>query len=354
MGPSAGPSGTEVRQVLNPLKTLVLNVTLQCPLQCAHCCFSSDMFKGGCLSAADVELAITQASRTPALDTVCFVGGDPLLHPTLVADGIAFAASLGLKTSITTSAFWAKSPEKARSVLSDLRSAGLTDVTISYDDAHAAFVRESYIANAVAEARALGIKVRVAVVVETGSIITADSLRKSLGLEGDRSVKVYQTVANSTGRAAETAAGAIDRPVAHPDAYRGPCQSVLNTVEIDHEGGIRPCCGVLPHHDALAIGHIHGNGIGEAISAAAADPLFRWISLEGPVAILAQVTAEDETPLRREDFDGICTACDLLFGNAALLARVRAAAELRRERIGHIESLLMRVAQGQRDMVAAE
>ncbi|MBB4096810.1 radical SAM/SPASM domain-containing protein [Sphingomonas kyeonggiensis] len=330
--------------VQNPLKTLVLNVTLQCPLRCAHCCFSSDMFQGGCLSAADVALAITQAAQSPTLEIVCFVGGDPLLHPMLVADGIALAASLGLKTSITTSAFWAKSAEKARAVLAPLRAAGLTDLVISYDDAHAAFVREAYIANALAEARALDIVVRIAVVVETGSKITAASLRTSLGLDDVPSVKVYQTIANSTGRAAEHRNGEDPGTPIHPDAYRGPCQSILNTVEIDSEGGVRPCCGVLPHHDALRVGHIHGQGIVPAMQDAAADPLFRWISLEGPISILAKVTADDPEPIRAETFDGICTACDRLFGNPDLLDRVRAAAEQRRDWLDRTEMLLQRIS----------
>lgn len=352
MGLSVGAFDIAGDHVLNPLKKLVLNVTLQCPLRCAHCCYSSDMFQGGCLSPADVALAITQASQSPTLDTVCFVGGDPLLHPALVADGVALAASLGMKTSITTSAFWAKSPEKARAVLTRLRAAGLTDLVISYDDAHAAFVRESFIANAVAEARSLGIVVRVAVVVETGSKITAASLRTSLGLDDVPSVKVYQTVANSTGRAAEQQPGDTDRPPIHAEAFRGPCQSVLNTVEIDHEGGIRPCCGVLPHHDALRVGHIHGNGVVAAMKQAAADPLLRWISLEGPIAILAEITAKDEAPLLAEDFDGICTACDLLFGSPDLLARVRAAAEQRRDWLDHTEMLLQRISSAQAAGVA--
>ena len=54
---------------------LVLNVTLKCPLKCSHCCFSSDMFHGGHLSAADVHRCIQQAAQIPSMEIIHFVGG---------------------------------------------------------------------------------------------------------------------------------------------------------------------------------------------------------------------------------------------------------------------------------------
>ena len=133
---------------------LVVNVTLQCPLKCAHCCYSSDMFKAGHLPFEQVALAIAQAAEIGAFRAVHFVGGDPLLHPQLIADAIALASGLGLSTGITTSAFWAKSPEHAQQVIDKLCDAGLSEMTLSYDDAHAAFLGLRYIANAVAAAAA--------------------------------------------------------------------------------------------------------------------------------------------------------------------------------------------------------
>jgi hypothetical protein len=97
---------------------------------------------------------------------------------------------------------------------------------------------------------------------------------------------------------------------------------------------------VLPHYDSLKVGHIAKEGIEAAMQAAADDPLYRWIRLEGPVAILAAVTAADPVPMRVEDFDGICTACDRIFRSPELLARVREAAEARHGQIETCEILL--------------
>jgi len=263
-----------------------------------------------------------------------------MLHADIVADAVALAASLGLRAGITTSAFWAKSPARATAAVRQLRAAGLTEMTLSYDDPHAEFVPLNFIANAVAAARECGLLLRIAVVVEAGSKITAASLRADLGLQDEPGINIYETVANSTGRGDGTDEDTQAGRVHHASAYRGPCESVLHTVTVDHEGGIRPCCGVLPHYDSLKVGHIAKEGIEAAMQAAADDPLYRWIRLEGPVAILAAVTAADPVPMRVEDFDGICTACDRIFRSPELLARVREAAEARHGQIETCEILL--------------
>jgi hypothetical protein len=310
-------------------RSLVINVTLRCPLKCGHCCYSSDMFQGGHLSAEDAVAAISQAAQLSFFETVHFVGGDPLLHPDLLVEAMTHAKSLGLQCGITTSAFWAKSAAAAHDTLAKLQKAGLTEITLSYDDAHAEFVRLSFIKHAVAAARTLHLRLRVAVAVEPGCRITAESLRTDLGLDGDESVKIYPQLINSTGRA-DHGQDERDTRGRHADVYRGPCQSVLHTFQVDHEGGIRPCCGVLPHHEAMKIGHLRQGGLQEAVAKACADPLLKWISVFGPVNLLTDLTESDDQPLRAEDFDGICAACDRLFRSPELLARARQEAEMRR------------------------
>jgi uncharacterized radical SAM superfamily Fe-S cluster-containing enzyme len=88
--------GQQSRTVISP-RELVINVTLRCPLKCAHCCFSSDMFQHGHLSLDDTLLAIRQAAQVSGIEIVHFVGGDPFLHADIMAEACALARELGLR-----------------------------------------------------------------------------------------------------------------------------------------------------------------------------------------------------------------------------------------------------------------
>jgi hypothetical protein len=295
------------------------------------------MMQLGHLSVDDIKMAIAQAARLGTLEIVHLVGGDPFLHPEVMIDAITCAASHGLACGTTTSAFWAKTEAHALSVLGPMQAAGLTEITISYDDAHAVFVRPAFIANAVNTALRLKLKTRVAVVVEPGSRITAASLRVELGLSGNDNVNIYETAINSTGRAAEADQETQSGRAQQPGVYRGPCRSMLRNFTVDHEGRIRPCCGVLPHYEGLSVGTVAGAGVDAAIRTAYDDPLYKWVAFEGPVAILENVTSGDANPMRAGDFDGICTACDRIFSDPAMLARVRQRAHEESHRISLLE-----------------
>jgi hypothetical protein len=295
------------------------------------------MLQNGHLSGEDIRLAIAQAARLGALEIVHLVGGDPFLHPEVMIEAIECAATHGLRCGTTTSAFWAKTRDHALSVLRPMQAAGLTEITLSYDDAHAEFVRPAFIANAVQASLQLGLKTRVAVVVEPDCRITAASLRAELGLMENDRVKIYETSINSTGRAAAADEETQRERARQPGVYRGPCRSMLRNFTVDHEGRIRPCCGVLPHYDGLSVGTVGGAGVDAGVRAAYADPLYKWVAFEGPVAILENVTAGDAKPMRSEDFDGICTACDRIFSDPAMLARVRQRAIEEQSRIALLE-----------------
>ncbi len=339
--------GLIVQQPMRRLpQSLVINVTLQCPLKCAHCCYSSDMFQAGHLGLDDVRLAIDQAAAIPSFEIVHFVGGDPLLHPDILNDAIQHCARAGLQTGITTSAYWAKTPRRAQEVVQRLARSGLSELTLSYDDSHAVFIRPAYIAHAASAAMAADVPLRIAVTVEPEARITAASLRADLGLEDAPQVKIYETAINSTGRASETDAAALEDRRRNDAVYRGPCESILRTFQVDHDGRVRPCCGVLPHHDALCVGGLHDGGLAKAVADAGEDALFRWISLVGPVEILAEVTADDAEPLTPERFDGICSACDHMFRSPEMLSRVRAAADGGQETMALMERAMGALADG--------
>jgi hypothetical protein len=265
--------GQQSRTVISP-RELVINVTLRCPLKCAHCCFSSDMFQHGHLSLDDTLLAIRQAAQVSGIEIVHFVGGDPFLHADIMAEACALARELGLRCGATTSAYWGKTALHARKVLAPLAAAGLTELTISYDDSHAEFVRIGAIRNALEAALALGLTLRIAVTIGPEARLTAVALRDSLGLIERSDVNIYETPINATGRATESLSVAAD--TAQSDAATGPCFSVLRTFTVTHEGAVLPCCGVLPQYEGLRVGTLEG-GMEEAVAVAFADPLLKTL-----------------------------------------------------------------------------
>lgn len=319
-----------MRPVTAP-REIVINVTLRCPLKCAHCCFSSDMFQQGHLSLDQVKQAISEAATVPSIELLHFVGGDPFLHADIMAEAIGHGRAHGLGAGATTSAYWAKTPARATSILRPLVEAGLTELTISYDDAHAAFVRLETVVNAVRAALAFGLKLRINVTIGPDSTLTAALLRERLGLTERPDVKVYETEINATGRALESGL-ASSAPAPDPAARARPCLSVLRSFTVTHEGDIHPCCGVLPHYDGLRIGRLDDGGLRPAIDRAYNDPLFKWLAFEGPAAILNDVRGDDLSA-----HQGLCAACDCIFRDPDMLEKVRARAEQQRDRIAAYE-----------------
>jgi hypothetical protein len=327
-------------------RSLVLNLTLQCPLRCGHCCYRSDMSQHGCMGIDEARRAIDDAARIDTLHQVQFVGGDPFLLPDLMREALLHAQGYGIEGTATTSAFWARSTKRAQAILAPLVDAGLAELIVSYDDAHAEFVPMRNVEAAVAAARTFGLRIYVAVTLDVDARIDAAHLRTVLGIpEGHPREKVYEVVVNGTGRAADNDV-ARDTSKRRNDerAYRGACHSALQNIQVTDDGRILPCCGVLPHNDAMAIGRLdRGDRVDEAVAAAYQDPLWTWIALEGPVEVLAQATAGTDAPLQREDFDGICSACERLFNSPELMASVRAALVHKQEylaqHIGVLEAL---------------
>ncbi|PVX29360.1 radical SAM protein [Sphingomonas pokkalii] len=319
------------RAVIAP-RELVINVTLRCPLKCAHCCFSSDMFQHGHLALEDCLLAIRQAASVGGIEIVHFVGGDPFLHDDIMREAYAVARALGLRGGATTSAYWGKTAAHARKVLAPLAAAGLTELTISYDDSHAEFVRVDAIRNAVEAALELGLTLRIAVTISPGARLTAAGLRGMLALGERADVKIYETPINATGRASETVSAApAVREFAKADAAHGPCLSVLRTFTVNHQGAILPCCGVLPHYEGLRVGTLAG-GMEQAVASAFADPLLKTLAFEGPAAVL------DDLGEPRGCEAGVCEVCDRIFRDPAILARARERAQERLPRLVALET----------------
>jgi len=297
---------------------LVIHLTLKCPLNCSHCCVEADINQSESLDKTKVLNSILACQDIPSINKVSFTGGDPFVAKEILLAGIKQASQLGLNTAVVTSAFWAKTKNRAVKTLQPFIDAGLSEIMLSYDDAHAAYLDEHYIVNAFQAAVNNGVEVKINVVREPDDLIDKNHMEQLLNPRGryNSLLKISETAVNSTGRAKQDESESTRRQRAQADqVYRGPCTSVLRHISAQSNGQWVPCCGVIKPPAALEMGNLGSHQLGEVLSQAHEDPVLQWLAYEGPVEIMKQITAGTEQPMEDEDFDGICHACDQLFNN---------------------------------------
>ncbi|WP_221931686.1 radical SAM protein [Palleronia caenipelagi] len=304
---------------------LAIHLTYKCPASCSHCCFSSGPDVNDTIDVSTASRAIDEASLIKSIKMVGFTGGEPLLYPRELRVLISQAKEYGFQTRIVTSAAWAKNKRKANQILSSLKEAGLDEISLSYDDAHAEFISEESIVNCVRSAVDNGIPIALNVCVDESTEISGQSLRALFLNESIDISAVYiqETLINTTGRAREID---LDR-TSDPRRLVGPCDHVLRGPTVNPFGRILPCCGTIPFYQGLQIGDMRNSTVVESISAAFEDPIINWIAFEGPAAIVECASKNTSNPQMAKDFDSNCEACAALFSRPEVLDNARRIAQ---------------------------
>jgi hypothetical protein len=92
-------------------------------------------------------------------------GGEPFLDFEGLLDLVRFGAGLGAQVTCVTNAYWATSSERAESLLTQLKSAGLWSISVSTSRHHVQFVPLKRVQLALALARTVGLTTEIKVAV---------------------------------------------------------------------------------------------------------------------------------------------------------------------------------------------
>lgn len=139
---------------------LGLHLTDQCNALCQHCAYHCGPKVKGVMSFDHARQYLHQVLGQ-SLELVCLSGGEPCLYFDLVACLGREARALGAANIwVFTNAFWAVDRATALRKLAHLKEAGMTQLCLSADGFHQAFIPATRVRHAMTAAHDLGLDIR--------------------------------------------------------------------------------------------------------------------------------------------------------------------------------------------------
>lgn len=156
--------------------------TNECSARCAHCLMRSGPERHEKLTASQIKDAIERITEWYDAKVVVFTGGECTRLGDDLFESIAFASAKGLLTRIVTNGEWAETDESTKKMIESLRSVGLNEMNISYDDFHAAWIPLDYVVRVWKASKGQGFSsVVFAVGAGPRSRITPETMMRALG-----------------------------------------------------------------------------------------------------------------------------------------------------------------------------
>jgi hypothetical protein len=274
-------------------RALGINLTMTCPLRCAHCCVDASPHRNEKLEGTWIVQRLREVGGHGQIEQLVISGGEPFLRAGLLREILQVANGQGIRALVHTSAYWAKSPEKAAEFLEGFP--GLTHLCISADEYHEPFVPLEYVRYGLLASLGHGLVTELAVRVwDTVSDPFLDRLEAVLGPELLEQVHVDLSPIGWVGRARSLAPPRAG--VAPPETVAGFPAGACDTAHlpiVDHDGSVLACCNteLARKNRPLQLGNLQDEPF-EAITARAQrNNLLHAIRLWGP-AQLAEILIE--------------------------------------------------------------
>lgn len=305
------------------LSSLVLSVTYRCPIRCRYCGVNAGPHRTEQMSLALIKKLIDEIKSIGLTSLVVFTGGEPFLLGDDLYSGVEYAASRGFSTRIVTNAYWAKSPKKAKQILTRLIEIGLTEINFSCDDFHQEFIPLERIKWANEEALRVGLPALIASRGIKNSKITVEYLENYFGVKLTQFQKGKENPKNNVVNYGITVPVGWDSDKledkdylypAEENSWKRPCSSALERVVITPVGDLAICCGIgSEEFPETTFGNIHEKPLVDLLVEANDDLIVNWLALEGPFGIMRFIQRINPSIYFRDRYVNICHLCHDIF-----------------------------------------
>ena len=289
-------------------KSIAFLYSYKCNFSCPHCSINAGPWHSEVLPLDVVTRVLEEAYYISSIQLIVTTGGEPTLFPDHLRGLVKRASELSFITRVVTNAWWASTYEKARAFLDELKSLGLDELNISYDDFHDVFLRRyggfNNVVNAAKAAVDLGIRVAIATIRGKRSLITAKWLRERLrevGLEDK--VYILEDYLSPTSRAMSL----FDDAVVNVGGLG--CSDAGVNISVHPNGDVAFCCGHIINDGESSwftrVGNVYRERLVDIVKRMRSNVLIWYIRLVGPHRLVWRFNEEEKVY-------HICHACHLL------------------------------------------
>jgi molybdenum cofactor biosynthesis enzyme MoaA len=297
---------------------LALMVTRRCNMTCAHCSVESSPSAGGAdPDEAELVRWIHEAAAA-GVRTIRITGGEPMLRAPLVLRLVRECVRAGLAPALVTNGFWGYNPVRARRYVRALQRAGLTHLTVSYDQYHAEFQGPAPGLHIAAAAEALQLTFNFNVVRGSEPQLLTEVAGTLEPARGSR-MRVYEL--QLVGRARTLDRAAIS---SEADGFCTSCSYPM----VAEDGRVIACTGPAFFEAAdspLVIGSARTERLDDLLRRHFSDPVLNVIRTRGPAGLrdeLRRTPGFESFPFR-DRYVGICELCHHITRDAAAVAALR-------------------------------
>lgn len=274
----------------------------KCNIECAHCCFSSGPKSTQHLDDDDILRIARESVDSPTVTTVGISGGEAMLRKSVVLETIQIVSQGKKSVSLTTNGFWGVTPKKATQTANELKDAGPSHLTISYDGFHSDLLKPQRVANVLDAAKSINLPVSINIAVTSQD-------------NGDHAVSLLQESADDVplrrfsvtpvGKAKSLTQDDFIRKTYAPDTLR--CPGFEPTFHFD--GKVYPCCSPIVFDTCLQVGSVENTSVDDSIDRISRNAYFAIIRREGFGWLHKR--AVEERILDKEGSESVVDACEL-------------------------------------------
>jgi organic radical activating enzyme len=297
---------------MNQIRKTAFGYSTQCNIKCEHCVAAEDDYKHKKMDLVRARGIIDEMAGAN-VKAISFTVGEPIIFLKDILSLIRLCNRYGIYSRVVSNGFWAKTPEQADNIVSDLKINGLSQLRLSFSRWHQAHVNQENILNAAESCQKFSLDYFISFVTDFS---TADDDFEQFLV--DTRLKYFPEPLLYFGRA-----GGFNRSLVFTDYPPHLCDmNPIFTPSLD----MYACCDAqnkFSKTDFFFLGNVKNFSINELFEKYERNSLFQLIKTVGlsKLASLAGLKASETVKYRK------CELCEKLFNSSENLQFLKTAVE---------------------------